>query len=243
MTTSIKESLTTLAALQRIDAKRDSIEEYLSGVDAKIASLSEQLVTFEGQVSDGLRQLEEIKKRYRQDESDLKSIETAIVKSEQKLHGVKTNKEYQSTLKEIEDFKLKASTTEDQMLTALDSIEEAEKQVAILKDDLVDMQSEIKVQQATIREQAEAQRSTLEELIQQREGVWATLGEKMQKTYERARHQGHGIAVAAIVDGVCQVCRINLPPQAYIELMRMNSLQMCPACQRLMYPAALIEDI
>ncbi len=243
MSTSIKESLSTLAALQRIDGERASIDESLSGVEASINALSEQLGTFEAQVNEGMGNLDALKKRYRQDESDLKSIESAIVKGEGKLHAVKTNKEYQSTLKEIEEFKQKASATEDQMLTVLDNIEEAEKQVAILKDDLIDMQGEIEEQQATIRKQAEEHRGKLEELNRKRDSVWGQLDAKMQKTYERARHQGNGVAVTAIVDGVCQVCRMNLPPQAYIELMRMNNVQMCPACQRLMYPQAMIDDI
>jgi hypothetical protein len=73
--------------------------------------------------------------------------------------------------------------------------------------------------------------------------VWGNLDAKMQKIYERAGKQGNGIAVAPVVDGVCQECRMNLPPQAYIELMRMNELQMCPMCQRLIYPQALVDDI
>lgn len=239
----MRASLTTLAALQRIDGERASIEAYLSGVDATIASLSEQLGTFEEKVNAGIEHLDQTKKQYRQDESDLKSIETAIFKSEEKLHAVKTNKEYQSTLKEIEEFKKKASATEDQMLSTLDLIEAAEKQVAILKDDLIDMQAEIEEQQNTIRSEAEERRRQLEALDQQRASVWAELDMKLQKTYERACRQGNGIAVAAVVDGVCQVCRMNLPPQSYIDLMRMKSLQMCPACQRLIYPQAMIDDI
>lgn len=239
----MKASLTTLAALQRIDGERASIEAYLSGVDATIASLSEQLGIFQEKVNEGISCLEQLKKQYRQDESDLKSIEAAIVKGEEKLHAVKTNKEYQSTLKEIDEFKLKASATEDRMLTALDRIEEAEKQVSILKDDLVDMQGEIEDQRKTIRNEAEDQREKLEILDQKRESVWSDLDVKLQRTYERAMRQGNGIAVAAVVDGVCQVCRMNLPPQAFIELMRMNGLQMCPACQRLIYPQAMIDDI
>ena len=54
-------------------------------------------------------------------------------------------------------------------------------------------------------------------------------------------HQGHGIAVAAVVDGVCQVCRINIPPQAYIELMRLDAMSLCPNCQRIIYPKPVIE--
>ena len=241
MTTSVKESLAILAALQRIDTQRASIEKFLSGVSERVDSLGRQLVSFEAQVADGLRHLEDLRKQYRRDESELKTIESSVLKSEQKLHAVKTNKEYQSTLKEIDDLKHKASTVQDQMLTALEAIEAAEKQVAVLKADLVDMQKEIEENQASIRAEADSQRSVFDALDERRHAVWASLDAKMQKIYNRALQQGHGVAVAAVVDGVCQVCRMNLPPQAYIELMRMNSLEMCPVCQRLIYPAAMID--
>jgi predicted nucleic acid-binding Zn-ribbon protein len=243
MSEKMREQLSTLAALQRIDGERTSIEAYLSGVDASIETLSEQLGTFEKQVDEGKERLDELKKQYRQDESDLKSIESAIVKAEEKLHAVKTNKEYQSTLKEIDEFRSKASDTEDRMLSVLDRIDAAEKEVVVLKDDLADMQHEIEDQQSTIRKQAEEKRNTLDELNRKRASVWDELDVKIQKIYERASIQGNGIAVAAVVDGVCQVCRMNLPPQAYIELMRMTGLQMCPACQRLIYPQAMVDDL
>ena len=243
MTENMKEQLSILAALQQIDGNRASIEAYLSGVEADIDALNEQLVSFEEQVDEGIGRLDELKKQYRRDESDLKTIESAVVKSEEKLHAVKTNKEYQSTLKEIDEFKLKTSETEDRMLAVLDRIEAAEKEVVILKDDLTDMQGEIKDKQKEIRKQAEEKRGELEKLNAKRESVWAKLDAKMQKTYVRAGQQGNGIAVAAVVEGVCQVCRMNLTPQAYIDLMRMNSLQMCPACQRLIYPQSLVDDL
>ncbi|MBT8341914.1 MAG: hypothetical protein KJP07_18065, partial [Desulfatitalea sp.] len=63
----------------------------------------------------------------------------------------------------------------------------------------------------------------------------------LQTLYSRAKQQGHGIAVAAVIDAVCQVCRVGIPPQSYIELMRLGSMNMCPNCQRIIYPAAVID--
>lgn len=241
MTDSIRETLETMAALQRADSGCHTLEQKLSGVDARIAALAEELHEFEEKVSEGRQALEGLQKQYRSDEQDVKGIETAIAKSNEKLSSVKTNKEYQSMLKEIDELGLKKSAIEDRMLEALDQIEAAEGQVSILKADLSDMSREIEEKKGEIEKEAEMQRQELQQLTEKREKIWAQLEPKMQTMYTRAKKQGHGIAVAAVIEAVCQVCRVGIPPQAFIELMRLGSLQMCPNCQRIIYPDAMIE--
>jgi len=53
--------------------------------------------------------------------------QSSVDKTTVKLRSVKTNKEYQALLKEIEDQKAKNSKIEDQMLECLDRLDEVEK--------------------------------------------------------------------------------------------------------------------
>jgi uncharacterized protein len=41
--------------------------------------------------------------------------------------------------------------------------------------------------------------------------------------------------VGSVIGGVCQLCHINLPPQAFNEIKRGNSLMSCPNCHRIVY--------
>jgi predicted nucleic acid-binding Zn-ribbon protein len=66
--------------------------------------------------------LDDLKKSYRELESESKVNREMIVKSNEKLRAVKTNKEYQSILKEIEEIRKKNSGIEDQMLDQLEAI-------------------------------------------------------------------------------------------------------------------------
>ena len=241
MNETIKKNLVTLAILQRTDTAREAIERLLSGVGERIESLSLRLTAVEQQVKEGQLQLDTLKKQYRTDENETKSIDAGIGKSDGKLSSVKTNKEYQSILKEIDDLRVKKSAIEDRMLEMLEQIEAAEKRVKVLKADRADLAREVEEQQELIRKEAEAQNQELASLNHERDEIWAELDSKMQKMYGRAKHQGKGIAVAAVLDGVCQVCRMNIPPQAFIELMRLDSMSMCPNCQRIIYPKAVIE--
>jgi predicted nucleic acid-binding Zn-ribbon protein len=238
----LKANLKLLAQLQFTDTEREAIEKKLAGVEESIAALGAQLAAFEQQVAQEREQLDSVKKHYRASESEVQSIENSIGKSDDKLGAVKTNKEYQSMLKGIDDLKVKKGLIEDSMIEMLDQIADADRQAAILKADLVDMRREIENKQADIRKGAEEQRLELEDLNEERDAIWARLDTKLQKMYARAKHQGRGIAVAAVENAICLVCRVNIPPQAYIELLRINSLSMCPSCQRIMYPKAIMEE-
>ena len=53
--------------------------------------------------------------------------------------------------------------------------------------------------------------------------------------------QKRGYAVAPVVKGVCQGCHMALPPQLNNILARMESIETCPRCQRLVYRKELLE--
>jgi predicted nucleic acid-binding Zn-ribbon protein len=239
---SIKKQLETLVALQQAESEIRRIELDLAGIDGRIETLGEEVKVYENRVSEYQAALTGLKQQYRSDENEIKVIDSQITKSKEKLRAVKTNKEYQSILKEIDDLKQKSSTIEDRMLEHLERIEAAEAEMLTQKADLADVSAEVAEKQGEIRQKANGHRQVLVALQQKRDGIWETVNPKVQTLYAKVKHQGGGIAVAAITDAVCQVCRMNIPPQQYNELLRMDTMRMCPNCQRIIYPKVLFED-
>lgn len=235
-TTSIKEQLATLAELQQADTAMAAIDKELSGVQNRIDLLENDLAAIRAQMEEKKKALEELKKEYRSEEMEVKRIEDGISRSEAKLRSVKTNKEYQSMLKEMEDSKHKISDIQDIMLTLLDRIEAGEKEVAGLSSDVAVVQSEVNEKKAEILSHSEALRQKRNDLLSERESIWRDLPPKLQTMYARAIQQGRGIGVSAVIDAVCQSCRMNIPPQQYIELIRLDSMKLCPNCQRIIFP-------
>jgi predicted nucleic acid-binding Zn-ribbon protein len=239
---SIKEQLETLVALQQTEIEIRRIEMDLAGIDSRIETLSAEVKVYEDRVSEYQASLTDLKQQYRSDENEIKVIDSQITKSKEKLRAVKTNKEYQSILKEIDDLKQKSSTIEDRMLEHLERIESAESEMLIQKSDLADVSAEVLAKQEEIRQKADGHRQVLTDLQEERNSIWETVNPKIQTLYAKVKHQGSGIAVAAIVDAVCQVCRMNIPPQQYNELLRLDAMRMCPNCQRIIYPKVLLDE-
>ena len=63
---------------------------------------------------------------------------------------------------------------------------------------------------------------------------------KWLKTYD-SLSQKRGYAIAPVVKGVCQGCHMALPPQLNNILARMESIESCPRCGRLVYRKELLE--
>jgi uncharacterized protein len=238
---SIREQLETLVALQDTEIEIERIENELAGIDDRIDALSTEVQLYESRVEEYRSNLEDLKKQYRSDENEVKVIDSQITKSKEKLRAVKTNKEYTSILKEIDDLKQKSSDIEDRMLEHLESVEAADTELATQGADLADVKKEVADKQEEIRRTADGHRQNLASLQAERDGIWQNVDTKLQALYTKVKQQGHGIAVAAIIDAVCQVCRMNIPPQQYNELLRMDSMRMCPNCQRIIYPKVLLE--
>lgn len=242
MNPTVKSQLSTLVDLQKADSAIHDLEDQLAGVDQQIKALGDQLEEYVAVADQSERQLAELKTQYRDDEGEVQLVQEMIAKSQEKLRAVKTNKEYQSTLKEIDELKKKCATIEDRMIENLERIETME---GDLKEDqarLDDRRQEIEQQQSDISKQSAHQREQLAQARQQRETVWAKLEAPQQTLFDRVMANSHGIAVAPVVNAVCQGCRMNLPPQMFIELQRLDSIQMCPICQRIIYPQKVMEN-
>ena len=128
-----REQLEILVKLQEIETESYNIKSMLSDVKAKLEKLDVGLKNFKETIEDEEDHLNELNRRDRTYESDVQLSLSKIKKSEEKLRSVKTNKEYQMSLKEIEDLKTINSQIEDQMLECLDQIEASENLVASKK--------------------------------------------------------------------------------------------------------------
>ena len=55
------------------------------------------------------------------------------------------------------------------------------------------------------------------------------------KRYDFLLEKCGNIAIAAVQNGICQVCHLNIPPQKFIEVQRDEAIHTCPHCQRFVY--------
>jgi predicted nucleic acid-binding Zn-ribbon protein len=230
------EQITALVNLQKIEIEIRGIKAKLSTVDHRIEILDNQLLDFKKKLEDQKSVIHELNQKYRTYESDVQMHLDRIRKSEAKLSAVKTNKEYQSSLKEIDDLKDMSSKKEDDMIEFLDRIEEAENGLQVTMAEFSKLEVQIKTEKEIIQKNAQEGRKRLGNLGADREAVSGSIDAKMLATFNQIKaNQTNKIGIVAVKDAVCQGCHMNIPPQMYNELQRGDSLKRCPICERIIY--------
>jgi predicted nucleic acid-binding Zn-ribbon protein len=236
MTDITQGQIVTLVKLQKLEIEIRKIKAFLDRLPAQIETLDLELEEIERSVDSDEEQINELNKKYRTYESDAQVNVGRIKKSEEKLRSVKTNKEYQSSLKEIDDLKAIGSQIEDQMLAVLEKIDQAGRELKERRQHYQSIVKETNQEKEAINETAEQRKNELLKLESDRSLVTDGLDAKLLDLFNRQRaKQADGVAIIRVIDAVCQGCNMNIPPQMYNELQRRDSLKNCPSCERLIY--------
>jgi predicted nucleic acid-binding Zn-ribbon protein len=160
----IHEQIKILIQVQDVEVKIDQVDHRIRSLGHEAARMEQQVAEHETRVADESRSLEALKKVYRELESESKLNADMIVKSNEKLRSVKTNKEYQSTLKEIEEIRKKNSAIEDQMIAQLEMIESAETAVAESTAALDAFMQTCRERKVSLEEKEQSERQVIETL-------------------------------------------------------------------------------
>ena len=231
-----EEQIAHLVKLQKIDTEALKLQSFLKKIPVRIRNLDERLEEFVRRVEEDENIISELNKKYRAYESDVQINLGKIQKSQEKLRSVKTNKEYQSSLKEIEDIQLKNSQMEDEMLEFLEQIERAEKDLNERKQRYSELVADTNREKDSLKRDTGQYKQKLAQLESDRNIVTNALDSTTLDIFYRVKSkQSDAVAIAEVKDAVCQGCNLNIPPQMYIELQHRDSLKNCPSCERIIY--------
>lgn len=230
------EQLARLIKLQKLEIELRKHQHALKQVDRRMAALDASLNEFITAIEAKEAVVKDLQQNYRSWESEVQDNGLRMQKSEEKLRSVKTNKEYQSGLKEIEDLKARGASIEDDMIQCLEEIEAAEIELHKLKTAYDDQRQQLKEQKDAILAEAAQTRESLGVIETERQALGRHLSKDLLQMFDRVKsQQPDGLAIVAVEGAVCKGCHMNIPPQMYNELQREDSLKMCPSCERIIY--------
>jgi uncharacterized protein len=236
MADDVRDQIHKLIRLQSLETEIRNLRRVLDQVGERTRRLDAQLKEFFDAVESDKGLLQELNKRYRAFESELQASQARIDKGHEKLRAVKTNKEYQAGLKEIEELGVIGSKIEDEMIAGLDQIEQASARLKVHQDRLDDRAGEIRGDKESVLKEAEAARVRLERVETEARQVAQTVAAGVLTLYRRVKAaKADGLGVAAVHAATCRGCNVNIPPQMYNDLQRNDRLKHCPNCDRIIY--------
>lgn len=231
----MREQLELLWELQKIDLTLKRIKEERDRFPKEMKKLDERQNIEKEKIQKEREKIESLEKERRQKERNLNTEQEKIKRAEGRMFEVKTNKEYQALLSEIEAIKETTSREEEEILQILEEIDE-------LKKNLLKREKEV----TTTLEKIERERKKIQEKMDQGEGLWKEQKERREvlskqlesglfKLYNTLKEKRQGLGVVNVKGETCQGCFVNIPPQMFIEVQKTNALIRCPNCNRILY--------
>ena len=231
----MKEQLLYLIELQKLDLIIGRIIVKKSELPEKIVQMDEEFAVFSKSVEESKKKYEEVNKLQGEKEDKLRKGIDTLKKTKDRLLEVKTNKEYQAMLKEMETIENKNSEIEDEIISGLDQIDRMRAEVKAKEKEFETRRSQYEKEKKKIEKEISQLDQDLHDSEKRTDVLRKQIRDELLKRYETIKGRRNGVAVASVWKEVCGGCHMNIPPQMYIELQRSLDLLTCPNCNRIVY--------
>jgi hypothetical protein len=231
----LRTHIESLLKLQEIDLSIRDLNEKKTAAPVRVNLLTEKKNDIEQEL-DALNNNLQDAQRHKIDTEDELAIETEhLNKSQQKLMGIKTNREYQALQKEIEDIKVANKVREDEILKLVETIENLQQTIAQKRLAAEQIENELNAEQKILDSILAELDGQIQKLEADRNNCLPNIRKDLLARYNLLKDKRNGMVIATVNNPACTGCNINLPPQLFNELLKGNKLHTCPSCQRILY--------
>ncbi len=230
-----KKDIETLVKLQEAESEIVRLQAVLEKVEKAKEKLSVKLKQFENALEVNKENLLKATSACRDSEREILVVDERIIRSNEKLRMVKTNKEYQLLLREVDDNKQRKDAFETELLEYLEEKEKLEEIVLTSEKDYNLLKDQIEAEQNEIEQQSTEDKELLDGFLAKQNKIGKNLDPYLMSRFAKISKMNNGSAVISVSNEMCNGCFMNIPPQLYIEVQRGNSLITCPQCSRILY--------
>jgi predicted nucleic acid-binding Zn-ribbon protein len=232
----LKEQLRKLIQLQQVDTQIRAQEFQKETYPAEIKKLAAQITLKTEAFEEEAARIDSLEKERRQKERELEAAGEKIEKIQGQLHEVKTNKEYQAFLLEIEHLKEKIANFEMEILEHLDTVDTLREAIKETEKTFKEEKAALEKKKALLENNIVHLPDALTALLEERNKLEEAIPENILKKYKTLVEKRGGIAVSYVKDEICQGCHMNIPPQLFNQVQRADKINFCPHCNRILVP-------
>ncbi|MDD4953430.1 MAG: C4-type zinc ribbon domain-containing protein [Candidatus Omnitrophica bacterium] len=234
-TIDLKTQLGNLLKLQSLDTEiyglgreKQAKPEEIKVLEADFQAKKEHLAQLE---KDSL----DLQKQRKDKELELASKEEGVKKLQTQLYSLKTNKEYQTMLQQIQDAKADGSLIEDKILELFEKADKLKNEIAQEKQKVGEEEKVFLGKKKNIEDRVKEIDGRLSQLEAQRKQAVVGIEPKMLSQYDRILSGRDGLAIVSVQHDSCGGCNMFVPPQV-INLIKMyEKIITCEICNRILY--------
>lgn len=218
-----------------MDAEARKLKKQKSDLPLRLKQLDEANQKYNLEFEENKKRYEDVLAKHKELESRLKKGSDSLSKAKDRLGEVKTNKEYQAMLKEIENIETKNSEIETEIICLLEEIDTRKGLFQEKEKSKEQHNRKYDVERQNIIREIDSLDEKILMCSQELKKILESIPKDITKRYDMIKAVNHGTAVVSVWKGVCGGCFMNIPPQLYNELQKTDDLISCPNCSRIIY--------
>jgi uncharacterized protein len=233
--TAVRNDLELLLRLQVIDYDLGELERSKDYLPDMMENLNREMEDAREKLTDTSGRLEEAQLAQKQLELELKSREADLQKYQQQMMSIKTNKEYDALVAQIDVLKEQISDGETKLILTIELIERLSEENKTLQEKQSQVEENNKKQLHILQEKIDSIGDKVTDKYTSRQEVVSSITKPMFSNYERVRKGRGGRAVVAVKKKACSSCFKALTPRKIQEIKRADKVLTCDYCGCLLY--------
>lgn len=235
----MKTTLITLLKLAEIDSKIDQLIEKQREIPQSILQLETEIAALNHQNTSKSAEVKNLESNKTNIQSFLQEKKTWVEEREGKSKELKTNKEYQASLKEVSFAKKEIFDRENELNVILQKYEAAQKAAQEISEQMGPRLEVISTQITEFKSQLERLEALIDSERQNRGVVLSEVSEEILHHYEHIMRRTFP-AISKIEKGVCTECGTRVAPQLLNQIHVAKEVQYCSRCRRILYLEELL---
>jgi predicted nucleic acid-binding Zn-ribbon protein len=237
----VNPDLNRLIRLQQLETAADEARRHIADHPERARALDSRLQAARDLVSSVKARLAVAQEKRRVDEKEVATVQVRLAKYKDQLLEVKTNREYQAMLHEIEAAQTDIRTREDRILEIMMESDELTADLKKSEAELKTSEKAVAVERQALDTELAGLQAEVERTGVAREKLAAEIDRVVLGTFEQVARSRKGVAVAEARNGLCTICHVRLRPQVFNEVLRNASIIQCDSCRRILYFAGESE--
>jgi predicted nucleic acid-binding Zn-ribbon protein len=237
----VREQLVLLLQLQQSDIKVRELQTAVTQLPAKLDPLRRDLAKLQGMLDAERTKLDETNTWRKAQQEMIDRERDSLKQAQNKFQASKNTKEFNASSREVENKRKAIGDREIELKKVNEAAAQSATQLEARDKDVDALRGELANSEAAMADQLNALKAELAEATAARDAARGQVESQWLKIYDTLAAK-RGYAVAPVIKGVCRGCHMALPPQLNNILARMESIETCPRCGRLVYRKELLEQ-
>jgi len=239
----IKEKLKALYELQTVVSDIDKIKTLRGELPLEVQDLEDNITGLETRIQNFEDEIKKFETSISGKKAQIKESQSLVKRYTEQQNDVRNNREYDSISKEIEFQNLDIQLSEKrirefsaELATKKASLENAQKQIVELKEDLDRKKKDLDAIVADTKKEEEKLSSKIEKIEKKIEPRLLTAFKKIRKNAH------NGLAIVTVQRDACGGCFNKIPPQRQLDIINSKKITVCEYCGRILVDPYIMDE-